>query len=250
MTTLQVTYLGGPTALVEYAGLRVLLDPTFDEPQYYPDDELTKTAGPGLPASAVEPVDLVLLSHHGHADNFDLSGRELAMRTPLVLSLPEAEAELGSPVVGLAPWQSHEVGEVTVTALPGRHGPRALASRIGPVTGFHLAAPGQPSVYVSGDNSSLGHIREHAERLGPVDVAILFAGAARVAPLPFALTLTSAKAAHAAEILRARRVIGLHVEDWEHFSESRADLEKAFADADLDDLLVSTPRGERVAIEL
>jgi hypothetical protein len=42
----------------------------------------------------------------------------------------------------------------------------------------------------------------------------------------------------------------VHVEDWAHFSESRADLEKAFTDAGLHELLVVTPRGERVAIEL
>ncbi|MBN9139669.1 MAG: MBL fold metallo-hydrolase [Micrococcales bacterium] len=249
MTT-HVTYIGGPTALVEHAGLRILLDPTFDAPRHYADDELTKTAGPGLPASAVDPVDLVLLSHHGHADNFDEAGRELALRSPLVLSLPEAAAELGAPVVGLTPWQSYELGEVTVTALPGRHGPRVLASRIGPVTGFLVTAPGEPSLYVSGDNSSLGLVHEHATRIGPVDIAILFAGAARVAPLPVALTLTSAKAAEAARMLGARRVVGLHVEDWAHFSESRADLEKAFSDAGLAELLVSTPRGERIALAL
>lgn len=245
-----VTYIGGPTALVEYAGLRILLDPTFDEPQHYAEDELTKTAGPGLPATAMYPIDVVLLSHHGHADNFDRSGKELSLRAPLVLSLPEAEAELGAPVVGLRPWQTHEIGDVTVTALPGRHGPRALASRIGPVTGFLVTAPGEPSLYVSGDNSSLGFVREHAERVGPVDIAILFAGAARVSPLPFALTLTSAKAAHAAELLGARKVVALHVEDWAHFSESRADLEKAFADAGVAELLVDTPRGARVAVVL
>lgn len=248
MTT-HVTYIGGPTALVEYAGLRILLDPTFDEPHHYPDDDLTKTTGPGIPASAVEPVDLVLLSHHGHADNFDDAGRELALRSSLVLSLPEAAAELGDPVVGLEPWQEHHVGEVTVTALPGRHGPRVLATRIGPVTGFHLRAPGEPSLYVSGDNSSLGLVHQHAARLGPVDIAILFAGAARVSPLPAALTLTSSKAADAARMLGARRVVGVHVEDWAHFSESRADLQKAFADAGIDGLLVDTPRGARVAIE-
>ncbi|PZQ90755.1 MAG: Zn-dependent hydrolase [Leifsonia xyli] len=250
MSTTQVTYLGGPTALVEYAGLRILLDPTFDAPGYYEDDELTKTAGPGLPVAEVAPVDLVLLSHHGHADNFDNAGRELAMRSPLVLSLPEAEAELGTPVVGLTPWESYPLGEVTVTALPGRHGPRALASRIGPVTSFLVTAPGEPSLYVSGDNSSLRFVREHAERFGPVDIAVLFAGAARVSPLPLALTLTSQKAAEAAHLLGARAVVGVHVEDWAHFSESRADLEKAFADAGLAELLLATPRGERVAIDL
>ncbi|QNO38056.1 MBL fold metallo-hydrolase [Protaetiibacter sp. SSC-01] len=249
MTT-HVTYIGGPTALVEYAGLRILLDPTFDEPHHYPEHDLDKTAGPGLPASAIEPVDLVLLSHHGHADNFDDSGRELAMRSPLVLSLPEAAAELGAPVVGLEPWQEHRLGDVTVTALPGRHGPRVLASRIGPVTAFLVTAPGEPSLYVSGDNSSLALVHQHASRFGPVDIAILFAGAARVSPVPVALTLTSKKAADAARMLGARRVVGVHVEDWAHFSESRADLEMAFADAGLDEVLVDTPRGARVAIEV
>ncbi|MFT4028789.1 MAG: MBL fold metallo-hydrolase [Protaetiibacter sp.] len=193
----------------------------------------------------------MLLSHHGHADNLDRAGREFAMRVPLVLALPEAEAELGGPVVGLRPWQQHAIGDaVTVTALPGRHGPRILESRIGPVTGFLVTAPGEPSLYVSGDNSSLRLVRGHAVRIGPVDVAVLFVGAARVAPLPAALTLTSVKAARAAELLGARAVVGVHVEDWAHFSESRADLERAFADAGLASLLVTTPRGERVALEL
>ncbi|TXK19463.1 MBL fold metallo-hydrolase [Homoserinibacter sp. GY 40078] len=247
---LAVTYIGGPTALLEYAGLRILLDPTFDEPRHYEKAGLTKTVGPGLPASAMESLDLVLLSHHGHADNLDDSGRELTMSAPLVLSTPEAEAELGAPVVGMTPWQEHVVGEVTVTALPGRHGPRILRPLVGPVTGFRLAAPGEPTVHVSGDSSSLGLLRESVARLGTVDIAVLFAGAARVMPAPLALTLTSAKAAQAAQLLGAQRVIGLHVEDWAHFSESRADLEKAFADAGLDELLVDTPRGTRVAVEL
>ncbi|PKQ31852.1 MAG: Zn-dependent hydrolase [Actinobacteria bacterium HGW-Actinobacteria-2] len=252
MTTapLAVTYIGGPTALLEYAGLRILLDPTFDEPGDYPADELTKTAGPGVAAAAVEPIDLVLLSHHGHADNFDAAGKELALRTPIVLSLPEAEADLGAPVVGMAAWQTHQVGAVTVTALPGLHGPRILKGLIGPVIGFLLQAPGEPTIFVSGDNSSLRLIRKSVQRLGTAEIAILFAGAARVPPLPLALTLTSAKAARAAKVIRASTVVGVHVEDWAHFSESRADLERAFTAAGIADRLVSTPRGERVSLTI
>jgi len=250
MTTTHVSYIGGPTALIEYCGFRILIDPTFDEPRHYPEHDLTKTAGPGISVAELGPVDLVLLSHHGHADNFDEAGREVAMGSPLVLSVPAAAEELGAPVVGLEPWESYELGEVIVTALPGRHGPRVLEPRIGPVTGFLVIAPGHPSLYVSGDNSSIGLVREHAARVGPVDIAVLFAGAARVSPLPFPLTFTAEKAAHAAQLLGTQAVVGVHVEDWAHFSESRADLEKAFIDAGLDELLVATPRGERVAIEL
>lgn len=245
---LAVTYIGGPTALLEYAGLRVLLDPTFDEPSDRSANQLAKTAGPGLTAASVEPIDLVLLSHHGHDDNFDTAGRELALRTPLVISLPKAEAELGAPVVGLAPWHSHQAGPVTVTALPGLHGPWILKGLIGPVTGFLLEASGEPTVFVSGDNSSLRLIRQAVQRLGEADIAILFAGAARVSPLLPAITLTSANAARAAHIIGAQQVVGVHVEDWAHFSESRADLEDASSAAGIADRLVSTPRGVRVEL--
>ncbi len=42
--------------------------------------------------------------------------------------------------------------------------------------------------------------------------------------------------------------MGVHTDDWEHFSETRADLEAAFAANGIGDLLVPTPRGVRVAL--
>jgi L-ascorbate metabolism protein UlaG (beta-lactamase superfamily) len=35
MTDIAITYIGGPTALLEYGGLRFLTDPTFDEARSY-----------------------------------------------------------------------------------------------------------------------------------------------------------------------------------------------------------------------
>jgi hypothetical protein len=57
--------------------------------------------------------------------------------------------------------------------------------------------------------------------------------------------MTGEKAARAAAVLQASKVVGVHVEDWEHFSEGRAELEAAFAGSGL---LVATPRGERVLL--
>ena len=79
-------------------------------------------------------------------------------------------------------------------------------------------------------------------------MAILFAGAARVPEIDAALTLTSADAAAAARILGARRVAGVHTEDWEHFSESRAQLEAAFEAEGIRELLIDTPRGVTVSL--
>jgi L-ascorbate metabolism protein UlaG (beta-lactamase superfamily) len=242
MSTVTVTYVGGPTAILEYAGLRILLDPTFDEPRSYEDDgeTLTKTAGPGVALADLGAIDLVLLSHHEHEDNLDLSGRELLRRVPVTLSTAKAGNDLGRPVVGLDGWETHRVGEVTVTAAPALHGPPGIEPLVGPVIGFVLEAADEPTIYVSGDNASLDLVRHIAERFASIDIAVLFAGAARVPSIDAALTLTSAEALEAARILGVGTVIGLHTEDWAHFSETRADLESAFADTGL---LVDTPRG-------
>lgn len=71
-------------------------------------------------------------------------------------------------------------GTVTVTALPALHGPPGSETVTGPVIGFLLAGHDLQTVYISGDNASLDVVREIAERAGPVDVAILFAGAVQL----------------------------------------------------------------------
>ncbi|MCY7411547.1 MAG: MBL fold metallo-hydrolase, partial [Salinibacterium sp.] len=102
-----------------------------------------------------------------------------------------------------------------------------------------------PTAYVSGDNASLPLVEQIADRFPDIEIAVLFAGAARVPSTPANLTLNSADAAAAARILGASRVVGLHTEDWAHFSETREQLEAAFADSAV---LVATPRG--VMVEL
>jgi len=252
MSTTTVTYVGGPTAILEWAGLRIVTDPTFDAPQVYDDPNestLVKTAGPGVARADVGPVDLVLLSHHGHKDNLDWEGLELIATGPLTLSTQLAASELwGGSVRGFDDWEQHRLGDVTVTIVPALHGPPGSLSFAGPVVGFVLEKAGEPTVYVSGDNASLPLVEQIAGRFPSIDIALLFAGAARVPGLNAALTLTSQDAASAARLLGSPRVVGLHVEDWEHFSESRAELEAAFAEAGLSELLVPTPRGERVEL--
>lgn len=241
------TWIGGPTVLLEYAGLTILTDPTLDEPRAFQrpgSTTLVKTHGPGIAARALPPVHLVLLSHHEHADNLDEAGLDLVRSGIPTLTTPYAAEAIALPsVTGLAPWESTERRGFRVTAVPASHGPADVA---GPVTGFVLEAPELPSVYVSGDNSELDVVDEIAARFAPVGIAVLFAGAARVPTLDAALTLTSADAATAARMLGARAVVGVHAEDWEHFSESRDDLEAAFAAAGIGDLLVPIPRGARV----
>lgn len=235
---LAAAILGGPTTVLDIGGLRFVVDPTFDAPG--PHGYLTKTAGPAVDEVALGPVDVVLVSHTAHPDNLDQRGRAFALAAPLVLTGPTAAEELGAPAVGLRPWTSHAVrgGNVTVTAVPAVHGPEdAPRDEHGNVNceviGFVIAGPNHPTVYVSGDNASLHVVAEVARRFPRVDAAVLFAGAARV-PQKFGgrpLTLDASRAAGAAAILATPVVVPAHYDGWAHFSETRADIAKAFDEA-------------------
>ncbi|MEW2401469.1 MBL fold metallo-hydrolase [Streptomyces sp. NPDC046862] len=239
--------LGGPTVLLEYGGLRLLTDPTFDEPGEYPiteDFSLVKTAPALVGPADLGPVDAVLLSHDQHADNLDHSGRELLSSVPVTFTTPSGAGRLGGNARGLADWESATLhrpdgGSVTVTAVPALHGPDGLAQRVmGDVAGFVLSADDLPTVYVSGDNASLDAVQRTADRFGPVDTAVLFIGAVRSPRVGGELiTINSAMAVEAARILGARRVVAAHMDSWEHFLEGRDDVVKAFETAGLSHIL-------------
>ena len=129
MTRPSLTYVGGPTALLDIGGLRLLTDPTFDPPgaEYRAGSYLLrKTQGPALAPEALGRIDVVLLSHDHHFDNLDGSGRALLTRVPRVLAPRAAADRLGGTAIGLDPWQVTELSGSTnvvrVTATPARHG--------------------------------------------------------------------------------------------------------------------------------
>ncbi len=257
--SVEVTLVGGPTALLVYGGVRFLTDPTFDPPATYeprPGVKLVKTTGPAVSPEAVGVVDVVLLSHDHHKDNLDDAGREFLARVPRVLTTVSGAERLGQPATPLANWTSVEVdrpdgGTVRITGLPAQHGPDGSEHLVGEVTGFLLTGEGLPSAYVSGDNASLDVVQRIVDRVGTVDVAVLFAGGAQMPYLGDAyLTLPSVSAARAAQLLEARAVVPLHYDGWGHFSEGREFLHDAFADADLLERLVLPAPGETTTVPI
>lgn len=221
--TLNATLVGGPTVHLAWAGRSLLTDPTFDPApaEYAGRVPLRKLVGPAVPAAALEPLDVVLLSHDEHADNLDTAGRALLARVPLVLSTPGAARRLDG-VTGLEPWRSVDLpgpGRASVTAVPARHGAPGAEAVTGDVTGFVLEAEGAPTVYVSGDNASVELVGQVAERFC-VDVAVLFVGGARVGvPALEPLTLDAPLALAAARLLPDARLVPAHHTDWAHFAE-------------------------------
>jgi len=249
---LGIQLVGGPTAILEYGGLRWLTDPALSAPGEY--GGLTKLTGPALDITEHDPIDVVLLSHHHHSDNLDPAGRAFLPFAKQVLSTTTAAEDLAGNVVGMEPWSEVEVesprgGIVKVTAVHAQHGPDGSDHIQGPVLGFVLSAPGVEKIYVSGDNASRDVVRVIVQKTGQIAIAILNAGAVQLSKFDGAyLTLSADHAADVARILGARVVIPLHFEGWAHFTQGAKELEAAFSGNGIRDRLLMLERGQRADV--
>jgi L-ascorbate metabolism protein UlaG (beta-lactamase superfamily) len=252
--SLKMTHVGGPTVLIDVAGMRVLTDPTFDNAGgvYVRGSTLHKLTRPAVSASALGRIDAVLLSHHQHADNLDAAGEAVLKKASRIVTTVEGASALGGNAFGLAPWQSAEIEAphnrtLRITATPARHGPPERASLA--VTGFFLDASG--GIYISGDTVLYEGVQEVIGRLHP-RTAVLHLGAARVeaaGQLTAPLTMTVEEAVAFARMSPDTRIIPIHYEGWAHFTEGRDVIERAFAAAEMSDRLIWLKAGEPVAIE-
>ena len=232
--SLSITLIGGPTALIEVDGFRLLTDPTFDAPGSYqlPHVTLEKLEGPAMSAEAVGEIDAVLLSHDQHSDNLDHSGKEFLAKAKRVLTTEAGAKRLGGLVEGFQPWATTELpkgkSSLTITATPARHGPAGIEPLSGDVVGFVVASnkPGHRSIYVTGDTTWFDGIAEVARRFKS-GVVLPFAGAAQTRG-PFHLTMDTNDTIETAHAFPDAVIVPVHTDGWAHFRQSAKDLRAAF----------------------
>ncbi|HSP16058.1 MAG TPA: MBL fold metallo-hydrolase [Thermoanaerobaculia bacterium] len=231
---IEITYVGGPTTVIEVAGIRFMTDPTFDVPGPYASGKiiLNKTKGPSIPLEDLGRIDVVLLSHDQHPDNLDPAGRALVARVPALTTVAGAR-RLGRPSIGMEPWQWREFEtpqgtRLKVTATPARHGPAGIEAIVGDVIGFVISSvePAADLVYVTGDTVWYDGTADVARRFHPAAV-LLFGGAARTRG-PFHLTMDTNEAVELATAFPDAAIVPVHHEGWEHFTQSQDDLIKTF----------------------
>jgi L-ascorbate metabolism protein UlaG (beta-lactamase superfamily) len=253
----QITLIGGPTVLIEFAGLRFLTDPTFDDhgADYTRNGvTLVKLTDPVMGIDAIGKVDAVLLSHDQHADNLDHSGRELLDHVPLVLTTKIGASRIGGTARGLADWESHVItspsgSEVRITAAPGRHGPAGIEPIAGDVTGFIIEdlTGAHGTLYVTGDTVYYEGVAEVARRFKPASI-IAFAGAARVRG-PFDLTMSINDLLDTARAFPDATIIPVHTEGWAHFTQSTAEIAGVFDAFGLAHRLRTAGKGEVLSLD-
>ncbi len=187
---LRVTWFGHSSSLLEIDGVRILIDPIWDE-RAAP----VKWAGPRRffpPTIALEelpPIDVVLISH----DHFDHLGegtiRKLARlasfkNTRWITALGVGKILAGFGVAAdrcteLDWTDSVEIGALKIVALPARHfSGRSLFNRFQTLwASFALIGP-QHRVYYGADSGNWEEgFREIGSQYGPFDLTMLEIGA-------------------------------------------------------------------------
>jgi L-ascorbate metabolism protein UlaG (beta-lactamase superfamily) len=229
MDHVTLTLVGGPTALIEIDGVRLLTDPTFDPPGEYrlPHVTLRKTLPPAMPLEAIGRIDAILLSHDQHADNLDTSCRALLARVPHVFTTRVGAERVGGRARGLEPWEHASIGaSLRVTATPARHGPAGIEPLSGDVIGFVLSTARGDAMYVTGDTVWYDGIAEVARRFSP-RIVMVFAGAAKTRG-PFHLTMDTNDVLETAHAFPNATIVPIHCDSWAHFTQTRDDLVVSF----------------------
>lgn len=240
---MRLTHIGGPTALIEVAGWRILTDPTFDPPgrryRFGWGTSSRKTAGPAMTREEVGSIDLVLLSHDHHADNLDDAGRRhLPSASQVVTTVAGAKRLRLAHARGLKPGCSTVVTkpgcpDMRVTATVASHGPRWSRPIVGAVVGFLIEVGGnQPStIWMTGDTVLTSAVMATARALD-VDVLLLHLGRVRFrATGRLRYSLGGREALRLVRELDPAVIVPVHYEGWSHFSESISDLAVTFASA-------------------
>jgi L-ascorbate metabolism protein UlaG (beta-lactamase superfamily) len=256
----RITHVGGPTALIEFGGWRLLTDPTFDPAggryRFGWGTGSEKLAEPALAAGEVGAIDAVLLSHDHHEDNLDAAGRALLPQAGIVVTTVPGAKRLGAdPAVsgdsagsgadgvgpdlrGLAAWETTTLEApgkpaIEVVATPCRHGPPLTHPIVGEVVGFALSWEGQAhgALWISGDTVLYDGVREVADRVD-VGTALIHLGGVQF-PIsgPLRYTMTGADAAELCGQIRPQTAIPIHYEGWKHFREGRDGVERDLAAA-------------------
>jgi L-ascorbate metabolism protein UlaG (beta-lactamase superfamily) len=244
VTDVRVTHVGGPTALLEIGGWRILTDPTFDPPGRRYDFGLgtssRKVAGPAVAAAGLGPVDAVLLTHDHHADNLDDAGRTLLGDVPVVVTTASGAGRLGRGRGdrGLRAWETTNLEApgrptILVTATPCRHGPPLSHPVVGDVVGFSLRWDGQAhgELWVTGDTVLHRRLREVGRRLRVGTVLAHLGGVRFGLTGPLRYTMTGRDLVTLYDWVHPHQVLPVHYEGWSHFHDDRADVEAALAAA-------------------
>lgn len=258
-------FIGTATVLFRLGPFTVLTDPNFlhqgEEVRIgYGLVRSRRLTEPALSIDELPPLDMVVLSHH-HEDHFDRVATERLDPSVPILTTPDAARALRQvgfrDVRALATWEQQAFvrGEwlLTVTALPGVHGPAPMVPFLPSVMGSLLELrrvdrSESVRIYVSGDTLAVDRLKEIPARFPGIDLALLHLGGTRV--FGVLLTMDGRQGVEAIRLVRPQTVMPIHYDDYDVFKSPLSEFQREVQLAGLSTQVRYLARGETVPLPL
>ena len=227
----SVLFIGTATTLIRYGGFTILTDPNFLHAgeHVHLGYGLTseRVTDPALEISDLPALDLCVLSHM-HGDHWDRVAQMNLRRDLPIVTTRHAALELRGqgftrPYV-VDTWQRamFTKGDVwlSVTAMPGKHGPGLVQGLLPPVMGSLLewGRTGEGArfrLYISGDTLLIDELKDIPKRYPDIDLGLFHLGGTRV--MGILVTMDGKQGVKAVQLIRPRVAIPIHYNDYTVF---------------------------------
>ena len=226
---MRLQLLRNATLKLVYAGRTLLIDPDFG-PMHGRPSFTGKSANPmvELPEpieSILDGVDQVIVSHL-HSDHFDSVAKErIPKYLPLTCRPGDEDRIVEAGFQSVSPVECFQrIGPIILKRVPAQHGSGAVVEKMGPVMGFSLEAPGEPTLYWCGDSILYPPLLEAVSATAPDVIVSHSCGALWDNTL---IVMDDAQTLALCEAAPEAIVIATHMEALDHASVSRAALRKS-----------------------
>jgi len=224
---MRLRLLRNATQRLRYAGREILLDPYFaprhSRPSFAGRSPNPLVDLPCPPGEIMAGTELLIVSHL-HSDHFDPEAQRLLPKDLPVFCQPGDEDtirghgfESVTPVEDAVTWEG-----ITLTRTPGQHGTGAELADMGTVSGFVFQAPGEPTLYWTGDTILYEPVHQRIERFRPDVIVTHSSGALWQGSGP--IVMDAAQTVAVCQAAPGSRVVAIHLDSLDHGEVSRGDL--------------------------
>jgi L-ascorbate metabolism protein UlaG (beta-lactamase superfamily) len=230
--TMQIQLIRHATLLIEYANMRLLLDPMLSEPgamapiQNSPQPRNNPLVPLPCPAEQVlDGVQAVLVTHT-HRDHWDDAAIQLVPKDlPLFCQREDQGKMEATHFLNAAPVHAERHwSKICITRTGGQHGTGEIGKAMAPVSGYVLQNENEPTLYIAGDTIWCNEISDAIQHFRP-EVIVVNAGGARFLEGD-PITMPPEDVVQVCRAAPKAKIIAVHMEAINHCLVTRDDLER------------------------